>query len=32
MTESEYKLEAIPATRVAAEDIDKTFRSNCIGS
>ncbi|KAI1822369.1 hypothetical protein F4861DRAFT_532286 [Xylaria intraflava] len=25
-----YKLEPIPATRVASENIDRTFRSNCI--
>ncbi|KAK0634805.1 hypothetical protein B0T17DRAFT_586507 [Bombardia bombarda] len=25
-----YKLESVEATRVAAEDIDKTFRSSCI--
>lgn len=31
MADSEYKLDAVKATRVAAEDIDKTFRSSCIG-
>ncbi len=32
MDESEYKLEPVKATTVAAEDIDETFRSSCIGS
>jgi hypothetical protein len=27
----EYKLEPVKATAVAAADIDKTFRSSCIG-
>jgi hypothetical protein len=31
MADNVYKLDAIQATRVAAEDIDKTFRSSCIG-
>ncbi|KAK4157440.1 hypothetical protein C8A00DRAFT_40156 [Chaetomidium leptoderma] len=30
MDEIEYKLEAVKATRVPADDIDKTFRSSCI--
>ncbi|KAH8907016.1 hypothetical protein BR93DRAFT_945198 [Coniochaeta sp. PMI_546] len=30
MAEAEYKLDAVKATRVAAEDIDRTFRSSCI--
>lgn len=29
--EIEYKLEDVPATSIASEDIDKTFRSTCIG-
>lgn len=29
--EFEYTLEHVPATTVASEDIDKTFRSSCIG-
>lgn len=32
MDEIEYKLEPVKATPVAPEDIDKTFRSSCIGS
>lgn len=32
MAESEYKLESVKATRVASEDIDKTFRSSTIGT
>ena len=32
MEDVDYKLEAVKATRVPAEDIDKTFRSGCIGS
>jgi len=31
MDQPEYKLEDVKATRVAAEDIDKTFRSSSIG-
>lgn len=31
MADIEYKLDAVKATRVAGEDIDKTFRSSCIG-
>lgn len=31
MADSEYTLDAVKATRVAAEDIDKIFRSSCIG-
>jgi allantoicase len=27
----EYKVEAVKATSVASEEIDKTFRSSCIG-
>lgn len=27
-----YVLDNVPATSVASEDIDKTFRSSCIGS
>lgn len=30
--EFDYKLDNVPATLVASEDIDKTFRSSCIGS
>ncbi|KAI8624052.1 hypothetical protein F5Y19DRAFT_468113 [Xylariaceae sp. FL1651] len=30
MESNEYKLEPVKATRVASDDIDKTFRSNCI--
>ncbi|KAK4240245.1 hypothetical protein C8A03DRAFT_42199 [Achaetomium macrosporum] len=30
MEDIEYKLETVKATRVPAEDIDKTFRSSCI--
>ncbi|KAJ4306909.1 Allantoicase [Collariella sp. IMI 366227] len=30
MEDIEYKLEAVKATRVLAEEIDKTFRSSCI--
>jgi len=29
--ESEYKLEDVPATRVAVDKIDETFRSSTIG-
>lgn len=29
--EIEYKLESVPATRLGADEIDKTFRSTCIG-
>lgn len=29
--EVEYKLESVPATRVAADKIDETFRSSSIG-
>lgn len=29
--EIDYKLDNVPATAVASEDIDKTFRSTCIG-
>lgn len=32
MEDIEYKLEPVKATPVAAADIDKTFRSSCIGS
>jgi hypothetical protein len=31
MEDIEYQLEAVKATRVPADDIDKTFRSSCIG-
>jgi len=31
MAEVDYKLDAVKATRVASEDIDRTFRSGCIG-
>ncbi len=31
MDDIQYKLEAVKATRVPAEDIDSTFRSNGIG-
>jgi hypothetical protein len=31
MADGEYKLEAVKATKVAADDIDKTFRSSSIG-
>lgn len=31
MADVEYKLDAVKATRIAAADIDKTFRSSCIG-
>jgi allantoicase len=31
MEDVEYKLETVKATHVPAEDIDKTFRSICIG-
>lgn len=31
MDQFEYKLEDVKATRVAADDIDKTFRSSSIG-
>lgn len=31
MADSEYKLDAVKATRVASESIDKTFRSSNIG-
>jgi allantoicase len=31
MEDIEYQLEAVKATRVPAEDIDKVFRSGCIG-
>jgi len=31
MEDIEYKLELVEATTVAAGDIDKTFRSDCIG-
>lgn len=30
--EIQYKLENVSATSIASEDIDKTFRSSCIGS
>lgn len=29
--EIEYKLDDVPTTTVAPEDIDTTFRSSCIG-
>lgn len=29
--EIEYKLQDVPATSIASEDIDRTFRSSCIG-
>lgn len=29
--EIEYKLDNVPATSIASKDIDKTFRSTCIG-
>lgn len=32
MVNVEYKLEPVEATAIAADDIDKTFRSNSIGS
>lgn len=31
MEDIEYKLDNVKATSVAAEDIDKTFRSSTIG-
>ena len=31
MDQPEYKLEEVKATRVAADDIDRTFRSSSIG-
>lgn len=31
MTDVVYKLEPVEATAIAADDIDKTFRSNSIG-
>lgn len=31
MADVEYKLEPVGATAIAADDIDKTFRSNSIG-
>lgn len=30
--EVEYKLDAVQATQLAADEIDKTFRPACIGS
>ncbi|ROT39373.1 hypothetical protein SODALDRAFT_323766 [Sodiomyces alkalinus F11] len=30
MTSQEYQLDTVKATRIASEEIDKTFRSNCI--
>jgi len=32
MADVEYKLEPIEATAIAADDIDKAFRSNSIGT
>ena len=32
MDDIEYKLEPVKATKVATDDIDKTFRSSCIGT
>ena len=32
MEDIEYKLDSAKATRIPAEEIDKTFRSTCIGS
>jgi allantoicase len=32
MDDIEYKLEAVKATRVPADDIDTTLRSGCLGS
>lgn len=29
--EIEYKLDEVPATRIASDDIDNTFRSSSIG-
>lgn len=31
MVDMEYKLKPVGATAIAADDIDKTFRSNSIG-
>ena len=31
MADVEYKLETVEATKIAADDIDKTFRSSNIG-
>jgi hypothetical protein len=31
MEDNEYQLDAVKATRVASEEIDKTFRSSTIG-
>lgn len=31
LSDIEYKLDDVKATRVAAEDIDKTFKSSSIG-
>jgi len=31
MDDIDYKLDAVEATRVPAEDIDQTFRASCIG-
>lgn len=31
MEDIEYQLEPVSATKVASEDIDRTFRSSCIG-
>lgn len=32
MDDIEYKLDAVKATRVPADDIEKTLRSGCLGS
>lgn len=31
MQDTKHQLEPVSATRIASEDIDRTFRSSCIG-